>query len=105
MTNVFNASTPSTPGLMLRSPHGHNTHNMGQPILPSVIFPNSPLHYATTNAAQLENEVRFFRTLAEQGGKEKEVMVNTIESLQAENQGMPPLFFMPFSTHLSPKPG
>lgn len=52
------------------------------------IVPNSPLHVATSNAAQLEDEVRFFRTLVEQGGKEKEVMVRTIESLQAENQGM-----------------
>jgi hypothetical protein len=76
---------------------------MGQPILPSVIISGSPLQYATTNAAQLENENRFFRTLVEQGGKEKEVMVNTIESLQAENQGMPLLFFLPFSSHLSPK--
>ena len=73
---AFNISRPSTPGgLMLRSPQG---------VFP--IVPNSPLAYATNNAAQLEGEVKFFRTLVEQGGKEKEVMVSTIEALQAENQ-------------------
>ena len=56
----FNNSRPSTPGaLMLRSPQG---------VFP--IVPNSPLHFATSNAAQLEGEVKFFRTLVEQGGKE-----------------------------------
>lgn len=68
---------------MLRSPAA-SMHN--QSIFP--IISNSPLHFATSNAAQLEGEVKFFRTLVEQGGKEKEVMVSTIESLQAENQSM-----------------
>lgn len=79
---AFNISRPSTPGgLMLRSP---GPSMQAQGVFP--IIPNSPLHLATTNAAHLEGELRFFRTLVEQAGKEKEVMVSTIESLQAENQ-------------------
>jgi hypothetical protein len=75
---IFNLSRPSTPGgMMLRSP----AQNIMFPIVP-----NSPLHFATSNVTALEGEVRFFRTLVEQGGKEKEVMVSTIEILQAETQ-------------------
>ena len=72
---------------MLRSPHGNNPLNANFPIVL-----NSPLYHATTNAANLENEIRFFRTLVEQNGREKEVMISTIESLQAENQSA----FSPF---------
>jgi hypothetical protein len=80
---------------MIRSPVG-----MGMPMAPPgpgmfPIVPGSPLHYATSNATALEGEVKFFRTLVEQGGKEKEVMVSTIESLQAENQSKPPLYPFP----------
>lgn len=88
--NIFNpGSQSSTPSIMIHGPNGHTMH-MAPPMYPmGSMITNSPLHFATTNAAQLESEVQFFRTLVEQGGKEKEVMVTTIENLQAENQCMP----------------
>lgn len=102
VTSVFKTcSNPSTPGIMIHGPNGHNMQNLAPPMFPTMdIIPNSPLQFATTNAANLENENHFLRTLVEQGGREKKVMVTTLETLQAENQGLSPhLSLFPPHTH------